>query len=74
MTNDTTPVEFIPKSLKLNEMEDWVSAKLERPFKLENYNTSRHVESNVKLDSYFKSKYNLIYDIHDIRKSNKTLV
>ncbi len=59
---------------KLNEMEDWVSAKLERPFKLENYNTSRHVESNVKLDSYFKSKYNLIYDIHDIRKSNKTLV
>ena len=59
---------------RLNEMEDWVSSKLERPFKLENFNTSRHIESNVKLDDYFKSKYNSIYDIHDIRKSNKTLV
>jgi hypothetical protein len=59
---------------KLNEMEDWVSSKLERPFKLENFNTSQHVESNIKLNDYFKSKYNLIYDIHDIRKSNRTLV
>ena len=59
---------------RLNEMEEWVSSKLERPFKLENFNTSRHIESNVKLDDYFKSKYNSIYDIHDIRKSNKTLV
>lgn len=59
---------------KLNEMEDWVSSKLERPFKLENFNTSQHIESNVKLDNYFKIKYNSIYDIHDITKSNKTLV
>lgn len=59
---------------KLNEMEDWVSSKLERPFRLENFNTSQHIESNVKLDNYFKNKYNSIYDIHDIRKSNKTLV
>jgi hypothetical protein len=59
---------------KLSEMEDWVSSKLERPFKLENYNTSRHIESNIKLDNYFISKYNSIYDIHDITKSNKTLV
>jgi hypothetical protein len=59
---------------KLNEMEDWISSKLERSFKLENYNTSKHIESNVKLDNYFKSKYNLIYNIHDIKKSNKTLV
>jgi hypothetical protein len=59
---------------KLNEMEDWISSKLERPFKLENFNTSKHIESNVKLDDYFKSKYNSIYNIHDITKSNKTLV
>jgi hypothetical protein len=59
---------------KLNEMEDWVSSKLERTFKLENFNTSQHIESNIKLDDYFKSKYNSIYDIHDIRKLNKTLV
>jgi hypothetical protein len=59
---------------KLNEMESWVSSKLGRPFKLENFNTSKHVESNIKLDNYFKNKYNSIYDIHDIRKSDKTLV
>lgn len=59
---------------KLNEMEDWVSSKLERPFKLENFNTSQHIESNIKLDDYFKSKYSSVYDIHDIRKSSKTLV
>jgi hypothetical protein len=59
---------------KLNEMEEWVSLKLQRPFKLENFNTSKHIESNIKLDNYFKSRYNSIYDIHDIRKSNKTLL
>jgi hypothetical protein len=59
---------------KLNEMEDWVSSKLGRPFKLENFNSSKDIESNIKLDNYFKSRYNSIYDIHDIRKSDKTLV
>lgn len=59
---------------KLDEMEEWVSSKLKKPFKLENFNSSKHIESNIKLDNYFKSKYNSIYDIHDIRKSNKTLV
>jgi hypothetical protein len=59
---------------KLNEMESWVSSKLGRPFKLENFNTSKHVESNIRLDNYFKNKYNSIYDIHDIRKSDKTLM
>lgn len=59
---------------KLNEMEKWISSKLERPFKLENFNTSKHIESNIKLDNYFKNRYNSIYDIHDIRKSKKTLV
>jgi hypothetical protein len=59
---------------KLNEMEDWVSSKLQRPFKLENFNTSQHIQSNVKLNNYFKNKYNSIYDIHDNRKFNKTLV
>jgi hypothetical protein len=59
---------------KLNEMENWVSSKLGKTFKLENFNTSKHIESNIKLDNYFKTKYNLIYDIHDIRKTNKTIV
>jgi hypothetical protein len=59
---------------KLNEMEEWISLKLERPFKLENFNTSKHIESNIKLDNYFKNRYNSIYDIHDIRKSKQTLV
>lgn len=59
---------------KLNEMEEWVSSKLGRPFKLKNFNTSQHMESNIKLDDYFRSKYNSIYDIYDIRKNNNTLV
>lgn len=59
---------------KLNEMEEWISTKLNRPFKLENFNSSKHIESNIIIDSYFKSRYNVIYDIHDIRKSNKTLI
>ncbi len=59
---------------KLNEMEDWVSFKLGKPFKLENFNTSKYVESNIKLDDHFRSKYNSIYDIYDIRKTNNTLV
>jgi hypothetical protein len=59
---------------KLNEMEEWVSSILEKPFKLENFNTSQHIKSSIKLDNHFKSKYNSVYDIHDIRKSYKTLV
>ena len=59
---------------KLNEMEDWVSSKLGRPFKLANFNSSKNIESNIELNNYFKSKYNSIYDIHDIRKTNKTLI
>lgn len=59
---------------KLNEMEEWVSSKLGKPFKLENFNTSQHIESNIKLDDHFRSKYNSIYDIYDIRKNNNTLV
>lgn len=59
---------------KLNEMEEWISTKLERTFKLENFNSSKHIETEIKLDNYFKNRYNSIYDIHDIRKSNKTLI
>lgn len=59
---------------KLNEMEEWISTKLERPFKLENFNSSQHIETEIKFDNYFKSRYNVIYDVHDIRKSNKTLI
>lgn len=59
---------------KLNELEEWVSNKLERPFKLENFNSSKHIESNITLDDYFKSRYNVLYDIHDLRKKEKTLL
>ena len=59
---------------KLNEMEDWISSKLQQPFKLENFNSSKHIETEIKLDNYFKARYNVTYDIHDIRKLNKTLI
>ena len=59
---------------KLNEMEEWISNKIEKPFKLENFNSSKKVECNIKLDNYFINRYNAIYDIHDLRKSQKTLI
>lgn len=59
---------------KLNEMEEWISNKLQRPFKLENFNSSKHIECNIKLDNELKARYNSIYDVHDIRKSQKTLI
>ena len=55
-------------------MEEWISNKIEKPFKLENFNSSKKVECNIKLDNYFINRYNAIYDIHDLRKSQKTLI
>jgi hypothetical protein len=59
---------------KLNELEVWVSNKLSIDFKLEQSNSSRHFDSNIKLNDEFINKYNLIYDIYDLPKTNKTLI
>jgi hypothetical protein len=59
---------------KLNELEDWVSNKLKKPFKLEKSNSSKHIECNLKLTNNFIKKYNEIYDVYDFKKEVKTLI
>jgi hypothetical protein len=59
---------------KLNELEKWVSNKLEKPFKLEVFGSSSDYKSKIIVDDYFKTKYNSIYDYYDIIKKQNTLI
>ena len=46
---------------KLYELEEWVSSKLERDFKLIHLNSSTHIECNLKNDDNFKNKFNSLF-------------
>jgi hypothetical protein len=59
---------------RLNELEDWVSLKIGKPFKLEKSNSSVHFECNLTLNDSFKKKYESIYDYYDLPKQQKTLI
>jgi len=59
---------------KINELESWVSEKVDKPFKLESANSSKHIECNIVLDDRFINKYNDIYDYYDLPKSTITLI
>lgn len=59
---------------KLYELEEWVSDKLKIDFKLQKSNSSKHFESDLKMDEIFISKYNSIYDSFELPKKNKTLI
>ena len=59
---------------KLNELEDWVSNKLNMDFKLENINSSNQYQPNFKNDKYFKERFDYIYSKYEIIKENKTLI
>jgi hypothetical protein len=59
---------------KLNELEKWVCEKLDKPFVLENTNSSKKIETKIKLDTQFIKLYNDIYNHYDITKQNKTLL
>ena len=59
---------------KLNELEDWVSNKLDMNFKLENINSSKEINSEFKNDEYFKERFDYIYSKYEIIKENKTLI
>ncbi len=56
------------------ELEEWVSNKTDKPFKMENLNGSQHFDCNLKMNDDFIKKYNDIYDYYDIQKNNKTLI
>lgn len=59
---------------KLNELEKWVSDKIEKPFKLVNLNSSKSIECNLKNNDYFKKKFDEIYSKYEIIKETKTLL
>jgi hypothetical protein len=59
---------------KLNELENWVSDKLNMEFKLEEINSSKEVISELKNDEYFKQRFDYIYSKYEIIKENKTLI
>jgi len=59
---------------KLNELEDWVSSKIGKPFKLEISNSSRDIKSELKIDDHFIEKYDKIYSRFDSQKDKKTLI
>lgn len=70
--NDSNIIWFNIDNLK--PMQDWVSNITQKPFELKQVNSSKHMESNLKLDSNFIKKYNSIYDYYDLPKSTKTLI
>jgi hypothetical protein len=59
---------------KLYELEEWVSNKLGKEFKLLDINSSKKIESNLILDDDFKELYDSIYYKYDETKSKKTLI
>jgi len=58
----------------LKELEEWVSSKTGKPFKMENFNGSNSVECELKLNDEFIERYDSIYDYFDLPKNKKTLI
>lgn len=59
---------------ELDNLENWVSNKLNTSFKLEKINSSKHIKTNFKIDEQFIKKYEEIYNPFDLYKKNKTLI
>ena len=59
---------------KLYELEEWVCKKIEKPFLLQNMNSSSNVECYLKLDKELIKYYNSIFDRYDIQKSEKSII
>jgi hypothetical protein len=56
------------------ELEEWVSTKTGKLFKMENTNGSNSIECELKLNDSFIERYNSIYDYYDLPKNKKTLI
>jgi len=59
---------------KIDELEVWVSNKINKPFKLEQTNSSKDIKTNVILNDDFIKIYNNKYDRFDLQKNNKTFI
>jgi hypothetical protein len=58
----------------LTKLEDWVSVKTSKEFKLSLFGSSKEYQSKINVDEYFIEKYNKIYDYYDIVKKQNTLL
>ena len=58
----------------LTKLEDWVSVKTSKEFKLNLFGSSKEYQSKINVDEYFIEKYNKIYDYYDIVKKQNTLL
>ncbi len=59
---------------KMNELEEWVSDKIGRPFQLHSVNSSKQMECEIVMNKEFIEKYNSVYDYYDFPKIEKTLI
>jgi hypothetical protein len=59
---------------KIDELETWVSNKINKPFKLEHTNSSKNIKTNLILNDNFIKIYNNKYDRFDLQKNNKTFI
>jgi hypothetical protein len=59
---------------ELDRMEEWVSEKLNKNFKLVKSNSSNKIDCNLKLTENFIKKYNSIYDRFEIIKNEKSIL
>jgi hypothetical protein len=58
----------------INELENWVSKKIGKDFKMVKTNSSQHFNCNIKINNEFKEKYDNIYNVFENRKLDKTLL
>jgi hypothetical protein len=58
----------------LGDLENWVSKKLNKEFKMEKINSSKHFNSVIEINDNFKQKYDNLYKEFDQRKTTKTLL
>jgi len=56
------------------KLEEWVTYKTGKPFKMIKSNGSQHFDCSIKINEEFINRYNNIYDYFDVQKNNKTLI
>lgn len=60
---------------QLNQLEDWISNRIDKEFRLVNINSSSNVKSGLIITSEFEKKYNKLYgERFEIHKKDKSLI
>jgi hypothetical protein len=59
---------------ELDKMEDWVSQKIGKEFKIVKANSSQNIDCLLKIDGEFVKKYDDIYEEYDFFKSIKSII